>query len=317
MNRVAVLDDYQGVALSLADWERLPKDTHVTIFKDHLINAPDIVQRLHKYQIICAMRERTPFPKALLDNLPNLKLLITTGMRNASIDLKHASNLGITVCGTEGLGHPTAELTWGLIISLARKIHQENEATKQGRWQTSLGVDLKGKTLGIIGLGNLGSQVSKIGNAFGMNVLAWSQNLTKQLASTQMATLVSFEDLLKRSDFLTIHTVLSERTRNLIGKQEISLMKESSFLINTSRGPIVEEESLINALKNNNIAGAGLDVFDYEPLDEKNPLLSLKNVLITPHIGYVTKEGYEIYYSQTVECIKKFLEGNPVRVINN
>ena len=317
MNKVAILDDYQGVALSLADWETLPKDTHLTIFKDHLIDTPDIVQRLHKYQIVCVMRERTPFPKALLDNLPNLKLLITTGMRNASIDLKHASNLGITVCGTEGLGHPTAELTWGLIISLARKIHQENEATKQGRWQTSLGVDLKGKTLGIIGLGNLGSQVSKIGNAFGMNVLAWSQNLTKQLASTQMATLVSFEDLLKRSDFLTIHTVLSERTRNLIGKQEISLMKKSSFLINTSRGPIVEEESLINALKNNNIAGAGLDVFDYEPLDEKNPLLSLKNVLITPHIGYVTKEGYEIYYSQTVECIKKFLEGNPVRVINN
>ena len=317
MNKVAILDDYQEVSVSLADWETLPKETQVTVFRDHLNDISDIVQRLHGYQIVCAMRERTPFPKALLDNLPNLKLLITTGMRNASIDLNHASNLGITVCGTEGLGYPTAELTWGLIISLARKIHLENEATKQGKWQTSLGVGLKGKTLGIIGLGNLGAQVSKIGNAFGMNVIAWSHNLTKELASTQMATLVPLEDLLKRSDFLTIHTVLSDRTRGLIGEKEISLMKENSFLINTSRGPIVEQESLIKALEANNIAGAGLDVFDYEPLDKKNPLLSLKNVLITPHIGYVTKEGYEIYYSQTVECIKKFLEGEPVRVINN
>jgi phosphoglycerate dehydrogenase-like enzyme len=317
MNKIAILDDYQDVALKLADWKTLPVNTQLTVFNDHLDNPSDIAQRLNDFQIVCAMRERTHFQKDLLDKLPNLRLLITTGMRNAAIDTKYASMLGITVCGTDGLGYPTAELTWGLIISLARNIHHEHLAIKQDSWQTTLGIGLKGKTLGIIGLGNLGSQVSKIANAFGMNVIAWSQNLTSRIAEERMATLVTMEDLLTQSDFLTIHTILSERTRGLISKREIEMMKPTSFLINTSRGPIVKEDDLLDALSNNMISGAGLDVFDNEPLTSGHPLITLPNVLLTPHIGYVTKEGYEIYYSQTVECISKFLEGSPVRVLND
>ena len=316
MTKVAVLDDYQEVALEMADWKSLPSGAEVTVFKNHLSDECDVSKRLAEFEVVSAMRERTPFPKRLLENLPNLKLLVTTGMRNASIDVPAASELGITVCGTEGLGYPTAELTWGLIVSLARKISEENSSSRSGSWQTTLGIGLNGKTLGILGLGNLGAQVARIGNAFGMNVVSWSQNLTKSKAAENEVTLVSFDELMESSDFLSIHTVLSDRTRNLIGRRELNLMKPSAFLVNTSRGPIVNEEALVQALKEGVIAGAGLDVFDTEPLPYGHPFLTLTNTLITPHMGYVTIEGYKIFYSQTVECIGQYLNGAPIRVLN-
>ena len=316
MTKVAVLDDYQEVALEMADWKSLPSGTEVTVFKNHLSDECDVSKRLAEFEVVSAMRERTPFPKRLLESLPNLKLLVTTGMRNASIDVPAASKLGITVCGTEGLGYPTAELTWGLIVSLARKISEENSSSRSGSWQTTLGIGLNGKTLGILGLGNLGSQVARIGNAFGMNVVSWSQNLTKSKAAENEVTLVSFDELMESSDFLSIHTVLSDRTRNLIGRRELNLMKPSAFLVNTSRGPIVNEEALVQALREGVISGAGLDVFDTEPLPYGHPFLTLSNTLITPHMGYVTIEGYKIFYSQTVECIGQYLNGTPIRVLN-
>ena len=316
MTKVAVLDDYQEVALQMADWKSLPSEAEVIVFKNHLSDENDISKRLEQFEVVSAMRERTPFPKRLLEKLPNLKLLVTTGMRNASIDIPAASKLGITVCGTEGLGYPTAELTWGLIVSLARKISEENSSSRSGSWQTTLGIGLNGKTLGILGLGNLGSQVARIGKAFGMNVIAWSQNLTEERAIENGVTLVTFDDLMKNPDFLSIHTVLSERTRGLIGEKELNFMKPTAFLINTSRGPIVDEEALVQALREGVIAGAGLDVFDTEPLPCQHPFLTLPNTLITPHMGYVTVEGYKIFYSQTVECINQYLNGTPVRVLN-
>ena len=316
MIKIAVLDDYQEVALQMADWKSLPSEAEVIVFKNHLSDENDISKRLEQFEVVSAMRERTPFPKRLLEKLPNLKLLVTTGMRNASIDIPAASKLGITVCGTEGLGYPTAELTWGLIVSLARKISEENSSSRSGSWQTTLGIGLNGKTLGILGLGNLGSQVARIGNAFGMNVIAWSQNLTEERAIENGVTLVTFDDLMKNPDFLSIHTVLSERTRGLIGEKELNFMKPTAFLINTSRGPIVDEEALVQALREGVIAGAGLDVFDTEPLPCQHPFLTLPNTLITPHMGYVTVEGYKIFYSQTVECINQYLNGTPVRVLN-
>ncbi len=316
MTKVAVLDDYQEVALQMADWKSLPSETEVVVFKNHLSDENDISKRLEEFEIVSAMRERTPFPKRLLEKLPNLRLLVTTGMRNASIDTSAASELGITVCGTEGLGYPTAELTWGLIVSLARKISEENSSSRSGSWQTTLGIGLNGKTLGILGLGKLGSQVARIGNAFGMDIIAWSQNLTEKRAIENGVTLATFDDLMKNSDFLSIHTVLSERTRGLIGEKELNFMKPTAFLINTSRGPIVDEEALVQALREGVIAGAGLDVFDTEPLPCQHPFLTLPNTLITPHVGYVTVEGYEIFYRQTVECISQFLNGTPVRILN-
>ena len=316
MTKVAVLDDYQEVALQMADWKSLPSETEVVVFKNHLSDENDISKRLEEFEIVSAMRERTPFPKRLLEKLPNLRLLVTTGMRNASIDTSAASELGITVCGTEGLGYPTAELTWGLIVSLARKISEENSSSRSGSWQTTLGIGLNGKTLGILGLGKLGSQVARIGNAFGMDIIAWSQNLTEKRAIENGVTLATFDDLMKNSDFLSIHTVLSERTRGLIGQRELNLMKSTAFLINTSRGPIVDEQALVQALREGVIAGAGLDVFDTEPLPHEHTFLTLPNTLITPHVGYVTVEGYEIFYRQTVECISQFLNGTPVRVLN-
>lgn len=311
---VAVLDDYQGVALEMADWSALT-DAKITVFRDHLSCTDAISERLKNFDVIAAMRERTPFPQKLLDSLPNLRLLVTTGMRNASIDIQAATQNGVTVCGTDGLGYPTAELTWGLIIALARSIPEENQSSRSGYWQTTLGIGLKGKTLGLIGLGRLGSQVAKVGNAFGMTVTAWSQNLTAAKAAESGAKLLPLEQIMTDSDFVSIHTVLSERTRGLIGIRELDLMKPTAFLVNTSRGPIVEEQALIAILEREGIAGAGLDVFDSEPLQAGHPFLNLSNTLITPHIGYVTIEGYRIFYSQTVECIARYLEGDPVRVL--
>ncbi len=313
---MALLDDYQNVARQMADWQSLPADTDVQIFQNHLDNEDDLVERLASFDIIMAMRERTPFTRSLLTRLPNLKLLITAGMRNASIDVQAASDNGILVCGTNGLPYPTAELTWGLILGILRRIPQEDQATRNGQWQVSLGLGLNGKTLGLMGLGRLGSQVATVGKAFNMNLIAWSQNLTAERAQEYGATLVSKEELLTQSDILTIHLILSDRSRGLIGAAELNQMKPSAYLINTSRGPIVDEPALIHALEHKTIAGAGLDVFDVEPLALDHPFRRLENIAITPHIGYVTEEGYRVFYGDTLEDIQAFLKGEPIRVIN-
>jgi phosphoglycerate dehydrogenase-like enzyme len=316
MTRVAVLDDYQNVALRMADWSVLPSDVAVRVFQDHLKDEDAVAGRLHDFDIIMAMRERTPFPRSLFERLPNLKLLTTTGMRNAAIDMQAATDHGVVVSGTGGVVYPTAELTWGLILSLLRHIHREDHAVRGGRWQISMGVDLHGKTLGVVGLGNLGSQVATVGKAFQMNIIAWSQNLTAERAASFGARLVSKDELLSQSDIVTIHLVLSERTRGLIGARELGLMKPSAYVINTSRGPIIDENALVEALQNKKIAGAGLDVFDEEPLPLDHPLRQLPNTVITPHIGYVTEDTYKVFFAQTVENIKAFLDGTPIRVIN-
>jgi phosphoglycerate dehydrogenase-like enzyme len=315
MARVAVLDDYQDVALKMADWRMLPADTTVQVFREHLADPEALAERLKDFDIIVAMRERTPFPQSLLAKLPKLKLLVTTGMRNASIDVAAASERGIVVCGTRGLGYPTAELTWGLILALLRHIPQEDKATRDGHWQVSLGIGLRDKTLGMVGLGNLGSQVATVGKAFGMTVLAWSQNLTAERAAQVGATLVSKDELLSRSDIVSIHLVLGDRSRGLLGARELAQMKPTAYLINTSRGPIVEEKALVEALQTGIIAGAALDVYDEEPLTLDHPLRRLPNTVITPHLGYVTAEGYKIFYGDVVEDIHAFLQGKPVRVV--
>lgn len=314
--RVAVLDDYQGVATQMMDWSFLAADAEVQVFRDHLSQQDAVVERLKDFEIVVAMRERTPFPRNLLERLPKLKLLVTTGMRNAAIDMAAATALGITVCGTGGVLYPTAELTWGLVLALLRHIPRENAATRAGQWQVSMGIGLQGKVLGVIGLGNLGSQVATIGKAFQMTVLAWSQNLTTERAAQVGVTPVSKDELLSRSDIVTIHLVLSDRTRGLLGTRELGLLKPTAYLVNTSRGPIVEEKALIEALQKGAIAGAALDVFAQEPLPPDHPFRRLENTVITPHIGYVTKETYEIFFRHIVEDIRAFLDGNPIRVFN-
>ena len=316
MAKVAVLDDYQGVALQMANWGLLPESTQVQVFADHLESPDGVAERLREFEVVAAMRERTPFPRALLERLPRLRLLVTTGMRNASIDLDAATDLGIVVCGTGGLGYPTAELTWGLILSLTRHIPWEDAATRQGRWQTTVGIGLHGKVLGVLGLGRLGSQVAAIGGAFGMSVIAWSQNLTAEKAVELGATLVTKDELFARSDVLSIHLQLSQRTVGLVGSRELGLMKPTAYLVNTSRGPIVDEAAMVRALEEQAIAGAGLDVFDQEPLPSDHPLLHLDNTVLTPHLGYVTGEGYQVFFHDTVEDIAAYLRGRPVRVLN-
>ncbi len=316
MVRVAVLDDYQNVARKMTDWSVLPADVEVKVFRDHLTDQAAVAERLKDFDIVMAMRERTPFPRTLLEQLPQLRLLITTGMRNAAIDMQAAADCNVLVCGTGGLLYPTAELTWGLILSLLRHIPDEDQATRAGRWQVSMGLGLHGKTLGLMGLGRLGSEVARVGNAFQMDVIAWSQNLTAERAAECGATLVSKDGLLARADILSIHLVLSARSRGLIGQRELDRMKSTAYLINTSRGPIVDEAALIAALQNGTIAGAGLDVFDEEPLPLDHPLRRTANTIITPHIGYVTAETYKVFFDETVENIQAFLKGAPVRVLN-
>jgi phosphoglycerate dehydrogenase-like enzyme len=316
MTRVAILDDYQNVALQMADWGSLPKDVEVRVFQDHLKDEDSLVGRLKDFDIVMAMRERTAFPRSVFARLPNLKLLTTTGMRNAAIDMQAASDHGVTVCGSGGVVYPTAELTWGLILALLRHIPREDRSVRGGRWQVSMGVDLNGKTLGVIGLGNLGSQVATVGKAFQMNVIAWSQNLTAERATSLGAKLVSKDELLAQSDIVSIHLVLSERTRGLVGARELGLMKPTAYLINSSRGPIVDEDALAEVLKHKKIAGAGLDTFGDEPLPLDHPFRHLDNTVITPHIGYVTEDTYKIFFAHTVENIKAFLDGTAIRVIN-
>jgi phosphoglycerate dehydrogenase-like enzyme len=316
MIRVAILDDYQGVALKTADWQSLHPQAQMQAFADHLDGLDALAQRLHTFEVIVAMRERTPFPRALFERLPNLRLLVTAGMRNASIDLAAASERKVQVCGTDMLPYPTAELAWGLILALFRHIPREDRAVREGRWQTTLGIGLKGKTLGILGLGRLGSQMARIGKAFGMEAIAWSQNLTAARAAENGAALVSKEELFSRADIVSIHLVLSPRSRGLVGEAELAAMKPTAFLVNTSRGPIVDEAALLAALRARRIAGAGLDVFEPEPLPKNHPVLALDNVVITPHLGYVTLEGYRLAYGHAVEDIRAFLEGKVVRPIN-
>ena len=314
--KIAVLDDYQGVALKLADWNSLPENCQVVVFKEHWASSDIVKERLRDFEIIVAMRERTPFGRELLAGLPNLKLLITTGMRNAAIDLDAATDLGIPVCGAGGGGFAAVEITWGLILALLRHIPQEDRATRQGHWQTTLGNELRAKILGIIGLGHLGSRIAAIGNAFEMQVIAWSQNLDSARAAQCGATLVTKDELLTRSDILSIHLKLSDRTMGLIGSRELSLMKPTAYLINTSRGPIVDEIALIAALKSHSIAGAGLDVYDQEPLPPDHPLRHLDNTVITPHMGYVTIETFKKFFAESVADIIAYLKGQPVRVLN-
>jgi len=315
MARVALLDDYQGVALRMADWKSLPAGTDVVAFPDHLADESALAARLADFDIVMAMRERTPFTRSLLERLPKLRLLITAGMRNASIDMKAAAERGVLVCGTSGLPYPTAELAWGLILGLMRRIPAEDRATREGRWQVSLGLGLNGKTLGVLGLGTLGSRVARVGRAFEMTVLAWSQHLTAARAEEVGATLVAKDELLAQSDIVSIHLVLSERTRGLVGARELGLMKRTAYLVNTSRGPIVDEAALVRALRDGTIAGAGLDVFEPEPLPADHPFRSLPNIVVTPHLGYVTEEGYRIFYGQALEDVKAWLAGEPVRVL--
>lgn len=313
--KIAVLDDYGRVALECADWTKLPPRCEIQVFNDTIKDLDALARRLEPFEVICAMRERTPFNKELIERLPNLRMILTTGMRNASIDLDAASRRGVIVCGTRSSGLATAELTMALLLAMARNLVDEVQSVRSGGWQVGLAQDFQDITLGLIGLGNLGGRVAECARVFNMKVIAWSQNLTEERARECGATLVSKDELLSRSDYVSIHTVLSERTRGLIGARELAMMKPDAALINTSRGPIVDTDALVEALKKGRPRAAALDVFDAEPLPADSPLRTMKNVIATPHIGYVTRQSYRLYYEETVEGLLAYLEGKPVRVL--
>jgi phosphoglycerate dehydrogenase-like enzyme len=316
MAAIAILDDYQNVALKMADWSRLQQGHRLVVFNQRLPDVDACARALADFDVIGIMRERTPFPRALFERLPKLRLLVTTGKRNASIDLDAAKARNVVVCGTGGGGLPTAELAIGLMLGLARHLREEFAAMRPGGgWQTTVGVGLEGKTLGIVGLGNLGGRVARIGAAIGMQVIAWSQNLTPDRARAQGAERVDKDELFRRADFISIHSVLSPRTRGLVGARELALMKPTAFLINTSRGPIVEEAAILAALREKRIAGYGADTFDVEPLPSDHPLRSEPRALLTPHLGYVTEETYRNFYPGIVAAIEGWLAGKPVGVI--
>jgi|SRR5579871_213053 D-3-phosphoglycerate dehydrogenase len=314
--RCAILDDYQNVALASADWSKIKGDVDIKVFHEHLGGPDKAIAALQEFEIIVAMRERTGFPKAVIDALPRLKLLITTGMRNASIDTEAAKARGVTVCGTGAFGSPTSGIAIGLMLELTRRIGYENARMHAGApWQTTIGPDLEGLTLGTLGLGKLGQRTAAIAKAFGMKVIAWSQNLTPEKCGQAGVGYVGKEELFRQSDFVTIHVVLSARSRGLVGAKEFSLMKPTAYLINTSRGPIVDEAAMLAALREKKIAGAGLDVFDVEPLPLDHPLRKMDNVVLTPHLGYVSLQNYRHYFAGVVEDIRGFLDGKAVRVL--
>ncbi len=315
MLKVAILDDYQNVSEQFVNLENLSGKYEFKIFSEPFVDETDAIEQLADFEALLVMRERTPMTKNLIDNLKKLKFIITSGMRNRSIDLEATQKRKIIVCGTESNLNPTPELTWGLILGLARNLKEEIDNMYQGYWQTTVGVELKGKVLGLIGLGRVGSQVAKIGKAFGMQVMAWSENLDLDKCKELEVLPCSKEDLISNSDFLSIHVQGGERYRNCITIKELDKMKKTSFLINTSRGPIINEDDLIIALSNNEIAGAGLDVYDKEPLSENNKLRFLPNALLTPHIGYVTAENYNLFYNQMIEALESCVNGNPIRLI--
>ncbi len=313
--KVAILDDYQGVAEQLVDWSKFKDSCEIKVFNQPFENEDHAIENLKSFDALLIMRERTPMTKKLMDGCPNLKFIATSGMRNLGIDLEHAKSKGIIVSGSEGNKNPTAELTWALILGLARNIKQESENMYQGYWQTTIGFELKGKTLGIMGLGKLGSMVAKVGKAFGMEVIAWSENLKMAEAEKHGVMAVTKDELFEKSDFLTIHYLLSDRSRNLVKYDDISKMKKTAFIINTSRGPIINEDDLIKALQDEIIAGAGLDVYAIEPLPENHKLRFLPNVLLTPHIGYVTLDNYIKWYNQMAEDLQAFIDGKPIRIL--
>ncbi|NEI74572.1 D-2-hydroxyacid dehydrogenase family protein [Rhizobium lusitanum] len=317
--RCAILDDYQKVAFSMADWSELDGKIEIDRFHDHIGDADELAAKLADYDMVLAMRERTPFPAAFLGRLPKLKLLLTTGMVNASIDMEAAARLGITVAGTRGSAGAAAELTWGLLLALVRHIPAENANFHQGgsQWQLTVGRDLKGRTLGVAGIGRLGQLVAGYGRAFGMNVLGWSRsNTPERSAELGIGFAASLDALLEASDIVSLHLPLNAETRAIIGKRELDLMKPGAILLNTSRGPLVDENAMVAALESGGLGGAGLDVFDTEPLPLDHALRRFGNVIATPHLGYVTEESYRIYFSEAVEDISAWLAGNPVRVLN-
>jgi len=306
--QIAVLDDYQNVALQSADWSMLRDRADITVFQDHVDDADGVVTRLLPFDIVCVMRERTLLPRSIIERLPNLKLISSTGPVNAAIDVAAAADHGVAVSHTGYRSTPTIEFTWALILASARNIVAESNSVRSGGWQTSVGMDLQGKTLGVLGLGRIGSAVARIGRDFGMNLVAWSQNMTSESAQAAGAVLVSKDQLFEQADILTIHLVLSGRTRGLVGAAELARMKPTARLINTSRGPIVDEHALIGALRNKQIAGAAIDVFETEPLPASHPLRTLGNMLATPHIGYVSQGLYRIFYEDTVSNIRNWLD---------
>ncbi|ASR36918.1 hydroxyacid dehydrogenase [Prauserella marina] len=311
--KIAILDDYQNVALGFADWDSLGAD--IEVFTEHIGERAELVRRLAGFDVIVAMRERTRFPADLLAGLPSLKLLVSTGVRNAAIDVEAAVERGVVVTHTGYLPHPTAEMTWALILAAMRGIPEEEQNMRRGGWQRTVGTSLRGGTLGLLGLGRLGSRVAEVGQAFGMRTIAWSQNLTAERAAEHGVTAVSKDELLAESDVLSVHLVLSGRTRGLIGERELAAMKSTALLVNTSRGPIVDERALLAALTERRIGGAALDVYDVEPLPADHPLRSLPNVTLTPHLGYVTRDVYEVFYGDAVENIAAFAAGSPIRVM--
>jgi phosphoglycerate dehydrogenase-like enzyme len=312
--RVAVLDDYQQVAARYGDWESL--DAEVTYFTEAFANDAEVIEQLTPFDVLVAMRERTKFPAHVLRSLPRLKLLVTTGRGNASIDVAAANDQGVVVCGTDypRMGS-TPELTWALILAWFRHIPTESRRVAEGKWQSTIGLDLEGAVLGLLGLGNIGSRVAQVGLAFGMDVIAWSENLTQERAAKHGVTAVTKSALFARSDIVSVHLVLSDRTRGLVGEQEFAMMKPSALIVNTSRGPIIDESALVSALRARTIGGAALDVYDVEPLPVDHPLRGLSNALPTPHIGYVTHDAYTVFYAQAVEDITAFRAGAPIRVV--
>jgi D-3-phosphoglycerate dehydrogenase len=316
MIRAAILDDYQNVAMGMTDWSPIAKDVEIKVFNKPFGSQDEAIKALQGFAVVVGMRERTPFPRKVIEALPDLKLLITTGARNNSFDVKACADRGVTVCGTGAAGSPTTGIAFGLMLELTRRIGFENARLKAGApWQTTIGRDLEGLTLGILGLGKLGQRSAAVGKAFGMKTIAWSQNLTEEKAKAAGADYVSKDDLFRNADFVTIHLVLSDRSRGLVGAKELGLIKKSAYLINTSRGPIVDEKALIAVLNSKSIAGAGLDVFDVEPLPLDHPFRKMDNVVITPHLGYVSEQNYRKYFPDIVEDIRAWLDGKPVRVI--
>ena len=316
MVRAAILDDYQNVAMSFADWSPIARDVEIKVFNKPFGSHDEAIKALQGFAVVVGMRERTPFPRKVIEALPDLKLLITTGARNNSFDVKACAERGVTVCGTGAAGSPTTGIAFGLMLELTRRIGFENARLKAGApWQTTIGRDLEALTLGVLGLGKLGQRSAAVGKAFGMTTIAWSQNLTEEKAKAAGADYVSKDDLFRNADFVTIHLVLSDRSRGLVGAKELGLMKKSAYLINTSRGPIVDEKALIAVLNSKSIAGAGLDVFDVEPLPLDHPFRKMDNVVITPHLGYVSEQNYRKYFPDIVEDIRAWLDGKPVRVI--
>ncbi|MES9969599.1 MAG: D-2-hydroxyacid dehydrogenase family protein [Candidatus Thiodiazotropha sp.] len=316
MHRIAILDDYQGVALKYGDWSSLSAWHELVVFRHHLGDEDEVVEELHDFDIICAMRERTPFPRDLLARLPRLKLLVTSGMKNPAIDMAAARELGIIVSGTRSSNQAASELAFALILALARNLTEEDRGMRSGGWQTTLGSDLLGQTLGILGLGRHGANLARFGQAFGMRVIAWSQNLTQARCDELAVDFVDREQLFRSSDFLTIHLKMGQRNRGLVGSTELALMKPSAYIVNTSRGPIIEEEALLQALHRGTIAGAGIDVYDREPLPPDHPLRSAPRTILTPHIGYVTRQTYDLFYSEMQERIEAYLAGLPQMVLN-